>query len=413
MVKETKFYDILGVSPTATVPELKKCYRKLALRFHPDKNPEAGDKFKEISEAFEVLSDEKKRRIYDEGGEQALREGGGEGHGFNFHNPMDIFDMFFGGAGGRGRHGGGSRRGKDVIHQLSVSLEELYNGTTRKLAVQKNIICDKCNGIGAARADAVQTCSTCRGSGIELHIRQLGIGMVQQMQTSCRSCRGKGQVINPKDRCKKCEGKKVVREKKILEVNIDKGMRDGQQIRFHGEGDQDVDMEPGDIIIVLDEKRHEIFTRRHMDLVMTMQLSLSEALCSFQRTIDTLDKRVLTVQNKPGEVIRHGDFRAIDHEGMPQYRNPFERGRLIIRFDVVFPPENFLRPDKLLELKRLLPRVDPVPVPVDAEECILHPFDPEKDSSRGRPGQHSRAEAYDSDDDNEMGGGQRVQCASS
>lgn len=157
--------------------------------------------------------------------------------------------------------------------------------------------------MGATRADAVQSCSTCRGSGIEVHIRQLGIGMVQQMQTSCRSCRGKGQVINPKDRCKKCEGKKVVREKKILEVNVDKGMRDGQQIRFHGEGDQDVDMEPGDIIIVLDEKRHEVFTRRHMYLVMMMQLTLSEALTGFQRTIETLDKRTLTVQNKQGELI--------------------------------------------------------------------------------------------------------------
>lgn len=113
-----------------------------------------------------------------------------------------------------------------------------------------------------------------------------------------------------------------------------------------------------------------------------------------------------------GEVFRHGDFRSIDHEGMPQYRNPFERGRLIIRFEVVFPPDNFLPADKLLELKRLLPRVDPSPVPVDAEECILHPFDPEKDSSRSRMGNQSR-EIYDSDDDNDMGGGQRVQCASS
>lgn len=143
MVKETGYYDCLGVQPTATPDELKKAYRKLALKYHPDKNPNEGEKFKLISQAYEVLSNPEKRSIYDEGGEQALKEGPGGGGGF--HSPMDIFDMFFGMGRGRADRSG-PKRGKDVVYQLSVSLEELYNGVTRKLAVQKKALCDKCGG---------------------------------------------------------------------------------------------------------------------------------------------------------------------------------------------------------------------------------------------------------------------------
>ena len=148
MVKETKFYDLLGVKPGASESELKKAYRKLALKFHPDKNPgpEAGEKFKEISMAYEVLSNEDKRRIYDAHGEQGIKEGGGGGGGFS--SPMDIFDKIFGG--GMGGMGGGRSRGprrtKNLMHQMSVSLEEMYNGATRKLALQKNVICSDCDG---------------------------------------------------------------------------------------------------------------------------------------------------------------------------------------------------------------------------------------------------------------------------
>jgi len=130
MVKDTKYYDILGVKPNSTPDELKKAYRKLAMKFHPDKNPNEGEKFKAISQAYEVLSDAKKREIYDRGGEDAIKEGGS---GHSGRSPMDIFDMFFGGGGGRSR---GPQKGKDVVHQLQVSLEDLYNGSTRKLALQ-------------------------------------------------------------------------------------------------------------------------------------------------------------------------------------------------------------------------------------------------------------------------------------
>ena len=149
MVKETKFYDLLGVAPTADDSSLKKAYRKLAMKYHPDKNPEAGEKFKEISMAYETLSNPEKRRLYDQAGEQGIKEGGAGGGGGFSSNPMDIFDMFFGGGdpfGGRGGGRRGPRRTKNLVHQLSVSLEDMYNGTVRKLALQKNVICDSCEG---------------------------------------------------------------------------------------------------------------------------------------------------------------------------------------------------------------------------------------------------------------------------
>jgi DnaJ homolog subfamily A member 1 len=147
-----------------------------------------------------------------------MKEGGGGG-GFAFHDPRDIFEMFFGGGGRRGERG--ARRGKDVHHQLSVSLEELYNGATRKLALQKNVICKKCEGLGGKKG-SVEKCGTCRGTGVQVHMRQLGPGIIQQMQTTCSACSGEGERIPEKDRCKECNGRKTIKEKKVLEVFIEK-----------------------------------------------------------------------------------------------------------------------------------------------------------------------------------------------
>ncbi|XP_015111729.1 dnaJ homolog subfamily A member 1 [Diachasma alloeum] len=393
MVKETTFYDILGVKPDCSQDDLKKAYRKLALKYHPDKNPNEGERFKQISQAYEVLSNPEKKRIYDTGGEQALKEGGMSS---GFSSPMDIFDVFFGG-------GSGSRnrryKGDNVVHRLSVSLEELYKGTTRKLALQKNVICDKCEGYGGKKGSA-QQCSTCHGTGMIVQITPIGQGVVQQIRGPCTNCKGQGEYFASRDRCKQCTGRKTIRDRKILEVHIDKGMVDGQRIVFSGEGDQEPGLEPGDIIIILDEKEHPTFKRSGHNLLMTMTLNLVEALCGFQKIVRTLDDRDLLITSLPGNVVKHGDLKCVLNEGMPVYRDPFTRGKLTIHFTLEYPKT--IDPAIVSKLEQILPPRDHTIIPDGAEEVLLEDFDPIADAQE----QRERGEAYDEDK-----GSSRVQCA--
>ncbi|CAN9499325.1 unnamed protein product [Ophioblennius macclurei] len=392
MVRETGYYDLLGVSPTASPEEIKKAYRKLALKYHPDKNPSEGERFKSISQAYEVLSDAKKRDLYDQGGEQAIKEGGTGGGS----SPMDIFNMFFGGGGQMHRE----RRGKNVVHQLSVTLEEMYNGATRKLGLQKNVICEKCDGYGGKKG-SLEKCSTCKGRGVQIRVQQIGPGMIQQIQSVCSDCQGQGEKFSSKDRCKNCNGHKVERTKKILEVHIDKGMKDGQRITFHGEGDQEPGLEPGDVVIVLDQKDHPVFQRQGDDLSMKLKLKLVEALCGFKKTIETLDNRTLVINSEPGEVIKHNDVKCVQSEGMPIYKDPYEKGQLILQFEVEFPEKHWLPEHLMYQLERLLPSREDVMITDDMEEVDLSEVDDEAQQK-----QYSR-EAYEEDDDNPRGG---VQC---
>ncbi|ORX53819.1 DnaJ-domain-containing protein [Piromyces finnis] len=398
MVKDTKLYDTLGVSPTASENELKKAYRKLALKYHPDKNPDGADKFKEISHAYEILSDPHKRETYDSFGEEGLSgDAGGMGM-----NPEDLFSSFFG-FGGSSRNSG-PRRGKDLVHPLKVSLEDLYKGKVFKLSIKHNIICKACNGKGG-KEGAVKSCSDCNGRGVKFVRRQIG-PMIQQYQTSCSTCNGTGEIINKELECKTCHSKKVVQETKIIEVPIDKGMTDGQQITFSGEADQAPGIEAGDIIIVVKEKPHDVFKRKGRDLYIDQKIDLITALTGGTFNIKHLDDRYLNVTINPGEIIKPDQTKCINNEGMPTYRNPFDKGYLYVKFEVEFPTTEWYSDEKAQMLKSVLPSIQQEKIPSNAviDECVMSNIDPNAKSQ-----QQDRSDMYD--DDDERGSGPQVQCA--
>ncbi|KAI7899461.1 ATPase GET3 [Cokeromyces recurvatus] len=370
-------------------------------------NPQAGDKFKEMSHAYEVLSDVEKRRIYDSYGEKGLnsqQQGG--------MNAEDLFSQLFGGGGLFGGVGGGGgqragpRRGKDMVHQLKVTLEDLYVGKTSKLALQKNIICNTCEGKGGKNG-AVQVCKGCRGQGTRIIMRQMG-PMIQQIQQTCPECQGSGEIINEKDRCTQCMGKKIVNERKILEVNVERGMRGGQKIVFSGEGDQAPGIIPGDIIIILDEKPHPYFTRQGDDLVYKANIDLLSALAGGQFAIPHLDDRVLLVTILPGEVITPNSVKLLTGQGMPIYRID-NYGNIILNFTVEFPSSNWTNPENLLQLEHILPPRHSVP---DIEKTTPNKHIDEvvledADSYQGK----SNANNVYEEDEEHMRSGPGVQCA--
>ncbi|CCE62464.1 hypothetical protein TPHA_0C03110 [Tetrapisispora phaffii CBS 4417] len=406
MVKETKFYDLLGVSPNASETEIKKGYRKQALKYHPDKNPseEAAEKFKECSAAYEVLSDSQKREVYDQYGEEGLNGGGAGGFpggGFGFGD--DIFSQFFGGAGAQ--RPSGPQRGRDIKHEIQNTLEELYKGRTAKLALNKQILCKTCEGRGG-KAGAVKKCTSCNGQGIKFVTRQMG-PMIQRFQTECDVCHGSGDIIDPKDRCKDCKGKKIANERKVLEVHVEPGMREGQKIVFKGEADQAPDVIPGDVIFVVVEKPHKHFKRAGDDLLYEAEIDLLTAIAGGEFAIQHVSGDWLKVSTVPGEVISSGMKKVIEGKGMPvpKYGG---YGNLIVTFKIKFPENNFATEDKLKELENILPARTPVSIPAKAsiDECVLSDFDPTKYSkSKGRSGR-----SYDSDEEEQHGEG--VQCAS-
>ena len=214
--------------------------------------------------------------------------------------------MFGGGAffGGGGSSRQGPRKSKDLVHRVNVTLEELYRGKTTKLALTRNIICGKCGGKGG-KDGAVKSCGTCSGRGIRVTLRQMG-PMIQQIQQPCDECSGTGEVINLKDRCKTCNGRKTVSEKKMLEVHIDKGMKGGQTITFRGESDQAPGVTPGDVVIMIEEKPHERFQRKENDLITEVEIDLLSALAGGAFAIRHLDDRALVVNILAGEIIHDG-----------------------------------------------------------------------------------------------------------
>jgi len=408
MVKETEFYDRLGVAPEATADQIKKAYRRMAMKLHPDRNPgdkTAEEKFKALGEAYDVLSDEKKRKLYDRYGKKGLEEGG-----YQQRNARDIFSAFFGPGVFGDEDDSGPRRGDDSVNPLNVTLEDLYNGKTSHIAITRNILCPTCHGNGTKSGKTPQKCKACNGRGIRVITKQMGF-FSQTQQTYCQECHGRGEIIDDKDKCPKCSGKQVVSDRKILELVVEPGMKDNQRITFAGESDQAPDMEPGDVIFVIRTKEHDRFKRSGNDLIMTRSISLVEALTGFEFSFQHLDKRNIIVKSAPEQVVKPGDIMAIPDMGMPIYGRPFTWGRMLVKFDIVFPLFNEVKP-KIDEIRKCLPapaRAEQPAMSDDKSETVtLERYDPNANrQSRGS------GEAYeeDSDDEEHQGGPQRVQCA--
>lgn len=386
-VDTTKLYETLGVEKTAEEKEIKKAYRKLAVKHHPDKGGDEA-KFKEISAAYEILSDPEKRAKYDKYGLEGVADDGSPGHGAD-----DLFSMFFGGSSRRGGGGGGPRKGENVNHPLKVSLEDLYNGKTVKLAVNRSVI------VGDPKM-----CTSCDGQGVVVELRQIALGMVQQLQRRCADCGGQGYCAESK------------KERKVLEVHIDKGMRHNQKVTFRGMADEKPNMEPGDVNFIVQEKEHETFKRKGADLLITKTLSLNEALCGFEWCLTHLDGRQVIIKSKPGEVIKPESgvgtpfVKIVANEGMPSHGNPFVKGNLYVLFRVEFPEDGEMDKSAVKALKKALPR-PAMDLDYDEEEVEIVHLDHADVKNFGKGGVHNRNDAYDSDD--EEGGPRAVQCQQS
>jgi len=408
----------LGVAPDASEEDIKRAYRKLARQLHPDKNqgnPEIEEKFKEVSTAYEVLSDGEKRRLYDRFGEEGLREGAGGGGDFPF--PGWPFP-----GGGRGRRR--EKKAEDIAQALEVTLEDLYNGKSFQVPLERQVLCDLCQGRGTKSQAGGAKCNTCRGRGICVGIVQLAPGLVTHQEHICPECRGQGEIIKAADRCSKCKGEKVVEESKVMEVHVDKGMRHNQKISFTGEGNQLPDHANGDVLFVLKMKPHPRFQRGsgrtrggrdESDLMMELNISLLQALTGFTLPVTHLDGRLLLLKSQPQQIIKPGDVKEVPGEGMPTYKRPFDKGLLILKFNIVFPTT--IAPEQVQLLHEALPGEGKADTNAElrrrkeagehVEEIYLQDYNPERRKGpQGREAYHS-----DSDEEHEGGGGPGIGCA--
>lgn len=408
--KGRDFYAILGVTKEATDDDLKKAFRKCAMQYHPDRNrgneEEATNKFKECKEAHDVLSDPKKRRVYDKYGEEGLKEGGPGGPG----GRGDIFSQFFGGH-SHGEDEADSGRGEDLRLKMGVELKDLYNGLTKRVPMQKQFVCSGCKGSGSSKPGAGKTCASCQGQGVRMEMRQMGPFMTQQ-PVECRRCNGEGVMINPGDECKTCNGKRIYQKVHYLEIPIERGLANGDKVVLKGESNQVPNEEPGDVVVFIVEQTPDDypFKRKGDDLLYKHRITLAESLIGFKFTITHMDERTLVVASQSGDVIRPGSKKVVIGEGMPIKGMPSERGRLIIEFEVDFPGPEFFTDSVRTQLEKLLPPIPEFSLPKDAEKNFVEHTAVDYVEKED----YSKAQAYDNSDDEGdqrggMGGGQ-PQC---
>jgi len=393
----------------------------MAMKYHPDKNPDdaaASEKFKQCSEAYEILSDAEKRAAYDRYGLDALKEGGMGGHGGFGMNPEDIFASFFGGGfggmRGGGGGGGGPRKTRDMVTALPVTLEELYAGAVKKMKVTRKVVCTACAGSGAKSGKATR-CAPCQGQGVRVVLRQFGPGMLTKQQVVCDQCRGEGEVVREQDKCGTCRGERVSESTKVLKVEIDKGARDGQRLTFRGESDEAPGMKAGDLIFVLKQKQHDVFERRGSHLFMEKEIPLASALCGGQFVVPHLDGRPLVVTLAAGDVVVPEAVKEVRNEGMPIAGRTYEHGSLFIKFTLAFPVSLTAAQVALVKqaLTEALPAVvaDAAHVPVTTVAASESRWEnAQEEDERGAGHGHGGDDDEDEDEDGH-GHGPGVQCA--
>lgn len=373
MEAEIDLYELLSIERDASGDQIKKAYRKAALKYHPDKVPEeqraeSEVKFKEITQAYEILSDDQKRHLYDAHGMAAF-DGSRGGPGGPEVDLNDILSQMFGfNMGGPGGPGGPRRprRGPDEEQEYKVTLEELYKGKTVKFAANKQVVCGQCKGSGGKEKAKPTSCERCKGNGMVEAIRQIGPGMMRRETVLCDHCQGSGNFYKEKDRCKKCKGKRTVQEKKVLEIYIPRGSMQGERIVLEGEADQYPDQIPGDIVFTLVEEEHDTFSRLGNDLSAELNITLAESLTGFSRVVlKHLDGRGILIERPRGSILRPGECLKIEGEGMPMKRGEV-KGDLYLLVKIQFPEDGWLKDDAAYEaLQKMLP---PPPAPIEAEE---------------------------------------------
>lgn len=339
MADKRDYYETLGVEKSASEAELKKAYRKMAVKYHPDQNPDdstAEAKFKEINEAYEVLSDGQKRTQYDQFGHSAFEQGGGGygGGGFSGFNDVDLGDIFgsmfgFGGGGGRKN---GPRRGSDLGVSIQISFEEAIFGCTKDISVSSLDNCDTCGGSGAKSGTHAESCSKCNGTGQERVIQQSMFGAMQSVRT-CSVCRGTGKMI--KDPCNSCRGSGKVKRTKTHSINIPKGIDNGQTIRLSEKGEVgDNGGGYGDLLVTVYVQTNPVFTRKGVDIYCDVPISFVQAILGGDiiiKTIDGEEKYTVKAGTQPDTVAT---FRGV---GVPNLRNPKVRGNQIVTLKVQIP----------------------------------------------------------------------------
>ncbi|WP_316792503.1 molecular chaperone DnaJ [Pedobacter frigoris] len=366
------YYDVLGVAKGASAEEIKKAYRKMAIKYHPDKNPgdkQAEDNFKEAAEAYEILSNPEKKQRYDHYGHAGVGGAAGGGYGGGGMNMDDIFsqfgdifggggspfESFFGGGGQQSRGGRRVAKGTNLRIKVKLTLEEIANGTEKKIKVNKQITCKTCDGSGAKDRSSVSTCKTCGGSGAVRRVTNTILGQMQTTST-CPTCNGSGQQITAK--CNSCHGEGVVRGEETITINIPAGVSDGMQLSMSGKGNAAPNGGiPGDLIILIEEIPHETLKREGNNVVYDLHVSIIDAALGYSVEVPTIDGKA-KIKIEPG--TQSGKLLRLKGKGIPEV-NSYHRGDEIIHVNIWTPKALSSEERSMLEKLRESPNFKPQP----------------------------------------------------